>query len=261
MSALKVRLLAALPIVVVVGVAPGPICAEGAAEAPPPSQQASQVPGQPDSGQVPAQAEAKPAPQDAGAETGSEADAPSAADADQATAEGAAETETPAPEPEPVTGAFGIPLGARFDPCLVAKVLGEQEKTYRTPDKIEHKGIRYQVEPKVPNPHFNAYAVLVNENGIVYGVQADQEPAEKVTACKVTKRLAELLEEKYGKARAQDGFGYWYAFRDMSAEQYRGVRLNAPKCRYGRYSIVYSDDAAKLAETPPEPETGDAAGL
>jgi hypothetical protein len=55
--------------------------------------------------------------------------------------------------------------------------------------------------------------------------------------------------------------GEWYSFRDMSRKMYRGVRLYANRCGSGRYSIVYSDDQAKLESmlaspvTPPTAES------
>ena len=55
--------------------------------------------------------------------------------------------------------------------------------------------------------------------------------------------------------------GEWYAFRDMSSELYRGVRLYSPKCRVGRYTIKYGDDNAKAEEAGSEPEPSAAAGL
>ena len=210
---------------------------------------------------------APPAGAEAAADTGSEP-VDEGTGTGEASAEGAADAsgapeEEPAKEPAPVTGAFGIPLGERFDPCMVKEVLAEEELSYRKAKDVEAMGKRYRVEPRVPNAHFNQYRVSVNEHGIIYAVEGLHEPAERASACEVTKRLAGLIEEKYGKPRGRDPFGSWYVFRDMSSDTYRGIRLYAPKCRNGRFSIVYSDDAAKLAETPPEPDaaTLDSAGL
>ena len=146
--------------------------------------------------------------------------APPAAEATgdaQTTAEAAPSEESgeapKADEPAPVTGAFGIPLGERFEPCMVAKVLGEEEKTYRGADKAEHKGTLYRVEPRVPNAHFNAYAVETTADGFIYAIRGMYEPTEKASRCEVSKKLAEILTEKYGKPRGKGILGDWYAFR------------------------------------------------
>ena len=194
--------------------------------------------------------------------------APESVEDEAAAADTSAPEEKPEIQGEPVTGAFGIPLGAKFEPCMVAKVLGEEAKIYRRRDKSEHQGTLYQVEPREPNPHFNTYSVLTTGDGRVYSIRAEHEPAEKASKCDLTKKLAAVLEEKYGRPRGRGMIGEWYAFRDMSAEVYRGIRLYAPKCRHGRYSIHYGDDAVKEApeteeETPGDatPESPDAAGL
>lgn len=169
--------------------------------------------------------------------------------------------ETAAEETEPVTGAFGIPLGEPFDPCMVERVISEEETTYRGPDNTERTGTLYRVVPKTSNVHFTSYAVQTTNDGIIYAVHADYEPAETLNTCDVTRRLAGVLEEKYGKPRGKGAFGEWYSFRDRSVEHYRGIRLYANRCRRGIYSIVYSDDMARIAGTPPAPEPTGASGL
>ena len=77
----------------------------------------------------------------------------------------------------------------------------------------------------------------------------DQRVFPSVTLGRTDERFS-----RQGKARGKGGFGNWYAFRDMSVDTYRGVRLYAPKCRNGRHSIVYSDDNAKTPAAPPEPK-------
>ena len=49
--------------------------------------------------------------------------------------------------PEPVTGAFGIPLGKRFEPCMVARVISQEEHNYQGLDKAKYQGTLYRVEP------------------------------------------------------------------------------------------------------------------
>jgi hypothetical protein len=163
--------------------------------------------------------------------------------------------------PQPVTGAFGIPLGERFEPYMVAKVLRQEEKTYRGPKKEERKGTLYRVEPKVTNTLFNTYAVATTADGIIYLIRGDQEPAERKPACEAPKALAELLAAKYGKPRDKGPAGEWYNFRDMSRSTYRGVRLHATRCGRGIYSIVYRDDAARLGAPAPKPEPSQTSGL
>ena len=166
---------------------------------------------------------------------------------------------------QPVTGAFGIPLGERFDPCMVAKVLSQEEKTYRGPNKEERKGVLYRVEPKVTNTRFNTYAVATTADGIIYLIRADQEPAERKPACEVPKALATFLGAKYGETRDKGPVGQWYNFRDLSHRTYRGVRLHATRCGRGIYSIVYSDDGARRgapeAKSALKTETSETSGL
>jgi hypothetical protein len=234
----------------------------GQAVSPPAGDPAAvEIPAAPEEGAV-APAEGAPGaggePAAEGTETGEAAEAGTAEGA--GLAEGAQEKE-PEKEPTPVTGAFGIPLGERFDPCLVAKVLGEEPVTYRDADKSERKGTRYRVEPKVPNMHFNAYSVETTGDGVIYAIRGDHEPAAKESKCGVTKDIAASLEEKYGKPRGRSPFGHWYAFRDMSVEHYRGIRLYANRCRRGIYQILYGDDGVKGAPPPAPPEPGATSGL
>ena len=156
--------------------------------------------------------------------------------------------------PSPVTGAFGVPLGMPFEPCRVAEVLGEKPKSFKDRDGNSHEGKEFQVRPRTPNPHFDHYSVLTNEHGVVYSVQAAYEDPEKAKTCDLTKELAALLEAKYGPPRGKGSFGEWYAFRDMSVDHYRGIRLISNRCRRGLYSIQYSDDGAKaLVPDAPAP--------
>lgn len=157
----------------------------------------------------------------------------------------------PEHEAEPITGAFGLKLGGRFEPAMVARVISKKEHAYRDPKKkVEVKGTLYKVEPKAPSDAYNEYLVATTPDGIIYSISGVYADPRNESKCDVTQRLAADLERKHGKPRGQGSFGNWYAFRDMSSDSYRGVRLYAPKCRSGRYSIVYSDDGVM---TPPEP--------
>ncbi len=167
----------------------------------------------------------------------------------------------PAKTPEPVTGAFGIPLGERFEAYMVAKVISQEEKTYRGPNKEERKGILYRVEPKVTNTLFNSYAVATTADGLIYLIRGDREPVERKAACQEPKTLAAFLEGKYGKPRGKGPAGEWYSFRDMSSSTYRGVRIHATRCGRGIYSVVYSDDATRLRGPVPSPEPSETSGL
>lgn len=160
----------------------------------------------------------------------------------------------PAQKPEPIAGAFGLKLGERFEPALVAKVLSKKEHAYRDPkNKVEVNGTLYKVEPTAPSDAYNQYLVATTPDGIIYSISGVYADSGNKPKCDVTKRLAAELEQKYGKPRGQGSFGNWYSFRDMTSEAYRGVRLNAPKCRSGRYSIVYSDDVVMTTTAPPAP--------
>lgn len=161
----------------------------------------------------------------------------------------------------PVTGAFGIPLGKRFDPCMVAEVISQEDHNYRGQDKAEYRGTLYRIEPRIPNRYFDRYAVKTTKDGVIYAIQGEYEHREKKNLCEQTRHLAGLLEGKYGKPRGKGMLGEWYSFRDAANDTYRGVRFYAPRCRNGRYSINYNDDPAKQAALPPPPEPSEMSGL
>ena len=156
----------------------------------------------------------------------------------------------------PVTGAFGITLGEKFEPYMVAKVLGEKEKTYkdRGEQKTEHTGTEYQVEPHVPNPYFSEYSVLTNKDGIIYSIIGKQISDKPVKRCEDTKKIAIYLMDKYGKPRGRGILGEWFAFRESLEGPYKGLRFYAQRCRNGLYSIVYSDDGAMMQEFSETPD-------
>ena len=148
-------------------------------------------------------------------------------------------------DPEPVTGAFGIRLGETFEPAMVATVIGQEEKAYRADDKSELSGTQYHVTPTQPDENFSAYSVATTAGGIIYAIHAEFRAPDKSSRCDVSKEIAAKLEQKYGKPRGKVFSGAWYAFRDMSVEHYRGIRLYANRCDQGIYEIVYSDDSAR----------------
>ncbi|MEA3278963.1 MAG: hypothetical protein U9Q81_27455 [Pseudomonadota bacterium] len=168
---------------------------------------------------------------------------------------------------EPVIGAFGVPLGEPFDPCMVAKVISKEEISYEGRDKAELKGTLYRVEAKVPNPHFNEYSLKTTSDGRIYEIVGRFEHPEKATQCKETKRLAEFLIGKYGKPRGKGMLGDWYSFRDFrdfgesKSGPYKGLRLYAPRCRNGRYWIQYSDDGVRTEDSPASSEPTEWSGL
>jgi hypothetical protein len=268
----KIALLVALPIASSLAGVAGTAFAQGADAdaAKAPSQPSAGVASTPDPS---AAVQSRPAGDPAGTEgaaapTESAGGEPAAEGTDtaDAAAEGAGEQPSsrekePEKEPEQVTGAFGIPLGERFEPCLVAKVLGEEPVTYRTADKTQRKGTRYLVEPKVPNLRFNTYAVDTTADGLIFAVRGDYVPEARESKCDVTKEIAASLEEKYGEPRGRSPYGHWYAFRDMSVKHYRGIRLYANRCRQGIYQIVYGDEGVKGAAPPSAPEPTETSGL
>lgn len=187
----------------------------------------------------------EPQPAAAAEDTGETAQPPAAPEAKQ--------TKKHAGTTIPVTGAFGLTLGSAFDPAEVNKVMSEETHSYRAADKTESRGTLYSIEPLQPDPNFARYALKTTSEGVIYEIRADVEDAEKRNLCKQTKQIADKLIETYGKPRGKGMLGDWYAFRDMSVPGYRGIRFNAPKCQYGRYSISYRDENLLQAE----PKTDD----
>lgn len=180
-----------------------------------------------------------------------------------AVAESPGATDQPAETPErkttrkqvdttiPVTEAFGLTLGIPFDPAQVNRVIAEEQQTYRGADKNEYSGKLYKVEPLRPDEHFSSYEVKTTAEGVVYEIRAGFEDPIKRNLCKQTKQIADALIETYGQPRGKGILGEWYTFRDMRVEGYRGIRLYAPKCRVGRYSIIYRDDGPLQVEEKP----------
>jgi hypothetical protein len=196
--------------------------------------------------------------------------------AEQAPPAAPAETaKAPAPEkaPEPITGAFGLELGKRFEPSMVAKVMDQQEQGYRGPDGAELKGSLIQVEPSQPDKRFQRYSVKTTDKGIIYAIQAEyqfereqkdqkQEKAgqdkTKQTGslrktCKTAlKELGKEMEARYGKPRGRDMSGEWYAFRQFSETEDKSLRLYGNRCRSGIYSVVYTDQVLLGIQAKPK---------
>jgi len=153
----------------------------------------------------------------------------------------------------PVTSAFGIELGAPFSADNVKKVIAEEEQTYRDRSKAEHIGKLYAVEPAETDVHFDRYEVKTTADGLVYEIRGSYEDPDKQNLCKRSKEIADGLSETYGPPRGKGMLGEWYVYRDTRVDHYRGIRLFAPKCRVGRYSIVYRDEGPlQVVEKPSE---------
>lgn len=152
----------------------------------------------------------------------------------------------PAASTAPALSAFGLTVGERFAPAMVAKVVGENEHRYRDRDKVEHKGTIYKIEPRLPQEAYNSYSVATTEGGVIYsitGVHADPAHAAR---CDVSRRLEAELEQKYGKPTREASSGV-LSYGEVTGKEFRGVYFVAPQCSSGRYSIIYTDDAVKTA--------------
>ena len=175
--------------------------------------------------------------------------------------------------PEPISGAFGLELGKRFEPSMVAKVLDQQEQGYRGPDAAELKGSLIQVEPRQPDQRFQRYSVKTTDKGIIYAIQAEyqfereqaeqkqdksgKDKAKKATSLRKTckaalKELASEMEARHGKPRGREMTGEWYAFRQISDTSDKSLRLYANRCRSGIYSVVYTDQALLGIQAKPK---------
>lgn len=182
-------------------------------------------------------------------------------------------TITPEKAFEPIKGAFGIPLGKKFDHAMVTKVLGEEPEPYKGADGKKLKGSVYQVEPQKPDERFQNYSVKTTDEGIIYAIQGNYqfevEKAKGKQAGKVkmqrtvrktcknaVKALAKELEAKHGKPRGEGYDGEWFSFRQTSDISDKNLKLYAHRCRTGLYSIIYSDRHAQKKTLPqPQPKT------
>ena len=163
---------------------------------------------------------------------------------------------------EPITGAFGITLGESFSPAMVARVLDQQEKSYRGPDGAERTGSLIRIEPGQPDERFQNYSLKTTDKGIVYAIEAqyqmdlerdrpNQDKAKRSRkirkTCKTAvKNLAKELEARHGKPRAAGLHDEWFAFRQFSESSDKGIDLYANQCRTGKYRVIYTDLAATL---------------
>ena len=172
-----------------------------------------------------------------------------------------AEAQTPAAEksPEPITGAFGITLGERFEAAMVARVLDQQEQSYRGPEGAELEGSLFTVEPREPDERFQRYAIKTTSDGMIYAIQAeyqyeiDKSMSEqgkpkrsrklRKTCKDAVKLVAKDYKARYGEPRGTGWDGEWYAFRQLSENTDKSLRLYANRCRSGIYSVVFTDQA------------------
>lgn len=188
--------------------------------------------------------------------------------------------------PEPINGAFGIPLGKRFEPSMVAKVLGEQEQSYKGQGGTKLKGKLLRIEPSKPDERFQQYSIKTTDAGIIYAIQGDYQyevnpdetkkegtkpegkgkgagkPGNKKQAntiqktCKAAvKTMAGELESRYGKPRGQGWDGLWYTFRQFSDTSNRGLKLYGHRCRSGMYSVFYIDEKVQWGTLPSKAST------
>jgi len=164
---------------------------------------------------------------------------------------------------EPITGAFGITLGEPFSAAMVARVLEQQEKSYRGPDGANLTGSLIRIEPNQPDERFQHYSLKTTDKGIVYAIEAEyqmalerdktsQDQAKRSSkirkTCKtMVKNLAEALEARHGKPRAAGLHGEWFAFRQFSESSDKSISLYANQCRTGKYRVIYRDLTATLA--------------
>lgn len=177
---------------------------------------------------------------------------------------------------EQITGAFGIPLGEKFETSMVVGVLSKQEHIYDGQAGAKLKGSLIRVEPGKPDERFQGYTIKTTYDGLIYAIQGDYQykfepdetrpqgkgkgagkPGNKRPAtamrktCKATvKAIAGELESRYGKARGQGWDGLWFAFRQRSENSNKGLKLYGHRCRTGLYSIVYTDEIARRGAPP-----------
>ena len=189
---------------------------------------------------------------------------PAQASAQQAPAASAVaeKASTPDKAAEPISGAFGITLGERFQPSMVAKVLGKEQQSYKGKDSQERKGSLLRIEPSNPDEHFQSYALKTSDDGVIYAIQGNYQfeveaakgkQAGKVKKSRVirkrckdaVKNIASELESKYGKPRGRGWDGEWFTWRQFSDTSIKSLRLYAHRCRTGAYSILYSEEYAR----------------
>ncbi len=158
----------------------------------------------------------------------------------------------------PINGAFGISLGAKFDPKMVSKVIAETPQTYSGKDKVKLQGKLLQVEPVKPDERFQHYSLKTTADGLIFTIQAEyqyevekamgkkagkvkNEKSVRKTCKNAVKAMAKEFEESYGQPRGKGWDGEWFSFRQLSDNADKSLRLYANRCRTGLYSIQYTD--------------------
>ncbi|WP_299878877.1 hypothetical protein [uncultured Cocleimonas sp.] len=176
-------------------------------------------------------------------------------------------TITPEKTFETIQGAFGIPLGKKFEHSMVTKVLSEEPQLYKGAESTKLKGKIYQVEPNKPDQRFQKYTVKTTVDGSIYAIQGEYQyqteiakgkQAGKVKQQKIlrktcknkVKELAKELEARFGKAHGQGYDGEWFSFRQSSETSDKRLRLYANRCRTGLYTINYNDNKAQKNPQP-----------
>jgi len=160
---------------------------------------------------------------------------------------------------EAIDDAFGIRLGESFTPSMVARVLSQNQHTYKGAGATELHGKLYQIIPKKPDKRFQDYFIRTTNEGLIYAIEGDYqyevEPAQGKkmgrikysrvirSVCKsAVESLAEELEDRYGKPRGKGWDGEWFSFRQFSETSNKSLKLYANRCRTGLYSIIYKDE-------------------
>ena len=104
---------------------------------------------------------------------------------------------------ELINGAFGIPLGKRFEPSMVAKVLGEQEHSYKGQGGTKLKGKLLRIEPSKPDERFQQYSIKTTDAGIIYAIQGDYQYEVESDEAKADETKKEGTKPK-GKGKGAD---------------------------------------------------------
>ncbi len=121
-----------------------------------------------------------------------------------------------APAQEKINSAFGMTLGAVFDP---ANAIGTAALTDGTP--------MYQFNASMPFRSFTEYYVLITpKTHKIYGIWGIGAIENDPTCKKEQELLLAMLEQKYGKKEKDDLLSAFYDFRMIS----QGNRSVVTKC-------------------------------
>ena len=171
---------------------------------------------------------------------------PAPASAQQAPAANAvaekASTPTPDKAPEPISGAFGLTLGERFQPSMVAKVLSKEEQAYKGTDSQERKGSLLLIEPNKPDERFQRYSLKTSDDGVIYAIQGDYQFEVEAAS---GKQAGKVKKSRVVRKRCKGWNGEWFTWRQFSGTSFKSLRLYANRCRSGAYSILYSEEYAR----------------